>query len=387
MTTISNRRFRMKPNPKGAWDDIAPNFGVIKGLHLELLEFASKIKKNAPIIPEPTYSGKAFDEPKEPLPPPTSGAPPKEKSSPKEPDIVESEEIDKKRVPEPTRSSESDDGEYDDAVSDDDDDFINKFGDSPEKKEPDTKSAETSTVKKAPKYIPIPKATIPQVDPAPEPEEEVHEKDPTEVYIEEEVERRMNIDALRKAKKAGIEMCEIEDDMDLQTTRILRKTTDKQVSHNNSVSMNRFALMGIFFGVDQGLSLMTDKMKGYLEFQLNCLQIYDPYLEAIGENSINSFLQALDPSLQLIGVICVSTGAFYIFQNFVGEDKVKGAKLIKSFFPSQAGVIDEITTASKKVKEGKEKEKSSSKKEEKRDEKPKKRRGPTFTQADINNAE
>lgn len=151
--------------------------------------------------------------------------------------------------------------------------------------------------------------------------------------------------------------------------------------------MNRFALMGIFFGVDQGLSLMTDKMKGYLEFQLNCLQIYDPYLEAIGENSINSFLQALDPSLQLIGVICVSTGAFYIFQNFVGEDKVKGAKLIKSFFPSQAGVIDEITTASKKVKEGKEKEKSSSKKEEKRDEKPKKRRGPTFTQADINNAE
>jgi hypothetical protein len=388
MTTISNRRFKMKPNPKGAWDDIQPNFGVIKGLRLDMLEFASKIKKNAPIIPEPTYSGKAFDEPKVPLPPPTSGgagATASAHASPgrdkKASEVVESDEIDKKRVPVSTQSSESDDGEYDSGASAaDDDDFINRFGDSPTKEIP---ADDTSAIKKAPKYIPIPKVNGNQSKTEEIPESESKEKDPTEVYIEEEVERRMNIDALRKAKKAGIEMGEVEDDMDLQTTRILRKTTDKQVAHNNSVSMNRFALMGIFLGVDQGFSLLTDKMKGYLEFQLNCIKIYDPYLEAIGENSINSFLQALDPSLQLVGVICVSTGAFYIFQNFVGEDKVKGAKLIKSFFPSQAGVIDEITTASKKVKEGKEKEAKSPKKEDK----PKKRRGPTFSQADINNAE
>lgn len=382
---ISNRRFKMKPNPKGAWDDIAPNFGIIKGLHLELLEFPSKIKKNAPIIPEPTYSGKAFDEPKTPLPPPSSGAPPipsSAKVSPKKhSEIVESEEITKKKKETHTSSSESDDGEYDDKTNGDED-FINRFGDSPEKKTgtKEDKSAEASVTKKVPKYIPIPTKQTKIEEPEPIPEE----KDPTQIFIEEEVERRINIDALKKAKKAGIDLGEIEDDMDLQTTRIMRKTADKQVSHNNSVSMNRFALMGIFFGIGEGFNLFTDKMKGYFTYQMEVMTVYDSYLEAIGENSINSFLQQLDPSLQLIGVVCLTTGGFYIFQNFVGEDKIKGAKLIKSFFPGQAQVIDEITSASKKVKEEKEKEKKPNKKSE---EKPKRRRGPTFTQEDINNAE
>jgi hypothetical protein len=361
--TLSNRHFKPKPNTT-PWQDTKPNFGIIKGLHLEFLEFAHKIKKNAPLIPEPQYSGKAFDDPKDVAspPPPSSQSPQPIKSNHQSPSLPKS-------ISPSASSSSSSDGEYEE-----DKDFLDKFGTTPDKQ----------SNKKSSKYIPVSKPEIQEDEDEPEtlPQTKTpqpKEKDPTETYIEEEVERRSNIIALKKAKLAGLDVGNIEDDMDLQTTRILRKTADGQASHNKSVSMNRFALMGIFLGVDQGFNIFTDKMKGYFQYQMDVMHIYDDYLDAIGESSINAYLQSLDPTLQLAGMICLTTGGFYIFQNFVGEDKVKGAKLIKSFFPAQAQTIDDITNASKKVKE--------EKKQTEATEAPKKRRGPSYKAEDINRAE
>ena len=408
--TLSTRRFKMKPLPNGSWDDIAPNFGMIKGLHLEYLEFGHKIKKNAPIIQEPTYSGKAFDEPKtsQKPPPPASdtGVPSKEPEKESKKSKSSSHSSETLRSEDDYSYSDESKDESKDEENSKDKNFLAKFGATPVASRSQTSSHVTPMAtpkrskeerssrkeekerrssrkdEKIPKYINVEEAKTDTVHA--QIIEEEKEEDPQETYIREEVERRMNIAALKKAKAAGIEIGDnIDDDMDLQTTRIIRKTTDAQVSHNKSVSMNRFALMGIFLGVDQGFNFITDKMKGYFQYQMDIMHIYDEYLEAIGENSINTYLQSLDPSIQLIGMIGLTTGGFYIFQNFVGEDKVKGAKLIASFFPGQAKVIDEITNASKKAKEDKKQDKE----EQSGNEKPKKRRGPSYRPEDINVAE
>ncbi len=391
--TASNRKFRMKPNPNGSWDNIHPNFGIIKGLHLDMLEFAHRIKKGAPLIPEPSYSGQAHIDPGKPvkpenLPPPDSGTKPAE------------HEPEKSNDPQGDDHSDDDYSSYSrsSSISVKNKDFLNKFGATPSgsrsrsqtpsvsrsRSRADTPVATPKPKKeeKVPKYINIEKVKEEHV------EEKKKEEDPQEIFIREEVERRLNIAALKKARDSGIDVGDINDDTDLATTRILRKTTDTQVSHNKSVSMNRFALMGIFLGVDQGASFITDKMKGYFQYQMDIMHIYDEYLEAIGESSITTYIQQLDPSIQLIGMIGLTTGGFYIFQNFVGEDKVKGAKLIASFFPGKAQIIEDITAASKKVKE--EKKASSPEKEEKESppkEKSKKRRGPSYKPEDINRAE
>lgn len=372
---MSTRRFKMVPNAnQSSWVDKPQEFGIIKGLHLEGLEFPSKIKKNAPIPLEPTFSGKTNIEnyhPQQPFTEPQKDPRKESIKNPTKQSVKQSSKRSSSSSYSHSKRSASLHDEYDD--NEDDEDFLNKFGD-------DTASKKSSPpkIKKEPipKYIPVPNIQIESnVDAKPQ------EEDPTEKYIRDEVERRTNIAALKKAKLSGIDVGEIDDDMTLEATRILRQIADKQVAHNSSVSMNKFALMGIFFGADQGLNWWTDKMKGYFEFQMKVMHIYDPYLEAIGENNINMIFQDLDPSFKLIGVAVASTGAFYVFQNYVGEDKVKGAKLIQAFFPGAGDIIEDITSASKEVKNDKKEEP----KEEKStsEKKPKKRRGPSYKAEDI----
>lgn len=366
---ISNRRFVMEPRPKGAWKDIQPNFGIIKGLHLEYLEFPSKIKKNAPIIPEPTYSGKAFDDPVKPAPPPEGE---------RDDEEVESETHEKSSSAKSARSGTS--SSYGTSSEDDEEDnFLEKFGSTPEKKKGPAKEKSVDDEKqfeeepaqpKIPKYVVLDK----------EPVEKEKEIDPQEQYILDEVERRTIIAALKKAQREGMDVGEIPDDLDLQTAKIVRETTSNIAKREGAISMNKFALMGIFLGIDQGVGFFSNKIKGYFEFQMQIINTYDSYLDAIGETSINTFFQQLDPSVQLLGFVSLTTGAFYVFQNFVGEDKLKGAKLIKAFFPGQAKVIDEITEASKKVKADKAKETTTEKVST-----TKKKRGPTFKADDVDN--
>lgn len=340
MVNTVSRKYQIKPNPNGSWKDIKPNFGIIRGLHLDYLEFPEKIKKSAPTIAEPTFSGKVQEDTPAPPPPATQ----------QQPEVVEEEIYIKS-----TKNSPEKEGEYEESQ---DDELLNKFGESPKAS---VQKLKETDVKKIPKFIQIPT-------------EKEKEPDPNEQIIKDEVERRQNIIALKKAKRAGIEIAdEITDDMDLQTTRILRQTCDKQMAHNSSVSMNKFALAGGLFGLDQFFQIIApQKMKGYWEYQMDIIHIYDDYLEEIGETPINAFFQDLDPSIKLGGMITTSTAAYFILQNFVGEDKLKGAKLIKSFFPKQASVIDEITDASKKQKN------------EKTEKPAKKRRGPTFKAEDVN---
>lgn len=382
--TVSTRHFRMKPNPNGSWHDIQPNFGVIKGLHLEYLEFPHKVKKNAPLIPDPTYSGKALeDPPNEPAPPPVSGKPGKTPvSEPEKRDALTSVEKSHSRETsrdDGTSSRESEYASYEEEDSQEDA-FAKKFAGSP-KATPDPPKKRSE--KKEKKRISVPKEPEPV-----EEEEVVHEKqdddDPTQVFIREEVERRMNIATLKKIQKqGGVEIgAEVDDDMDLQTSRILMQTTATQLKHDKSVSLNKFGLVGVFLGVEQGCSMFTNKMKDYLKFQMSIMHVYDDLLEEIGPNQITSYLQDLDPTLQLGGVVALTTAGFFIMQNYVGEDKVKGANLIKAFFPDKAKIIDDITDASKKVK----KEKKTDKKSASREPTPKKRRGPSYKAEDINNA-
>lgn len=353
-----SRKFQIKPNPNGSWKDIPANFGIIKGLHLDMLEFPEKIKKNAPNIPEPTYSGKAYDEPAASPPPPPAS---------KEDVYIKSARQSPKSSGEKGDSRERESRKELHDEYEEESDGLGRFGESPKASVEKIREKKSAEPKKAPKYISIPEISLPK--------EKEKEKDPTEQYIEDEVERRQNILALKKAKKNGIELPEIDDEMDLQTSRILTRTTKKEMAHAASVSQNKMALVGGLFGIDQFFKMVAPKkMDKYFEFQMDIIHIYDDYLEEIGETNINSFFQELDPSLKLGGTLAMSSGAYFILQNYVGEDKVKGAKLIKAFFPKQASIVEEITEASKKQKENKE-------------EAPKRRRGPTFKADDVNNME
>lgn len=366
MVNVCLRKFIKKPLSEGAWKDIPPNFGIIKGLHLEYLEFPNKIKKNAPIIPEPTYSGKVNDEQFKP-PPPTLG-----KASSKQ----ESKESSKEESKEGTSSNDYEEEEDEEEGSDEPDEkelnFMDEFGATPQKKEnieveweEEPKENIPVPEKKAPKYVPVPKV---------EEQEEEKELDPTELYIREQVELRTNINDLKKLHQKGIDIG-IEYDklngIDLQLSRILLETAKKSVSQKKSIDMNKYGLMGVFFAIDKGSSIMTDKMKGYFQYQMDIMHVYDDLLEEIGETPLNAIIQDLDPTVKLAGLTAATSVGFYLLQNYVGEDKVKGAKLIQQFFPKQAKIIEEVTNASKKQKD----EKASVKK---------KRRGPSYAAEDIN---
>jgi hypothetical protein len=362
MVNVCLRKFIKKPLSDGAWKDIPPNFGIIKGLHLEYLEFPNKIKKNAPIIPEPTYSGKANDEQFKP-PPPLGDK------------KVASKEASKEESKEGTSSNDYEEEEEEETLASDEPDekelnFMDEFGATPQKKENiETEWEEEATPapekKVLPKYVPVPKV-----------EEQVEEKemDPTEIYIREQVELRTNINDLKRLHEKGIDIG-IEYDklngIDLQLSRILLETAKKSVSHKKSIDMNKYGLMGVFFAIDKGSSIMTDKMKGYFQYQMDIMHVYDDLLEEIGETPLNAMIQDLDPTVKLAGLTAATSAGFYLLQNYVGEDKVKGAKLIQQFFPKQAKIIEDVTNASKKQKD----QKASVKK---------KRRGPSYAAEDIN---
>ena len=111
-------------------------------------------------------------------------------------------------------------------------------------------------------------------------------------------------------------------------------------------------------------------------FQMEIIDTYDELLEEIGETQINAMLQEFDPTLKLGGMVAMTTAGFWLFQNYVAEDKVKGAKLLKQFLSTkQSEIVDQVANASKKQKE-----------ENKKNDIPpkKKRRGPSFKADDIN---
>ena len=256
--------------------------------------------------------------------------------------------------------------------------FLDEFGETPEKKNRDEINWEAEDeeediqLPRMPKFVPVQPSK-----PAQPTHVESESEDPNEIYIREELERRANIADLKKMNAKGIDVGgAINDDMDLQTSRIRILSAKKSVSTERSISMNRFGLMGAFLAIDQGAGIMTDSMKGYFQFQMDILNTYDDILEEMGETQINAMLQELDPNLKLGGMVCATTAAFWIFQNYIGEDKIKGAKLIKQFFPKQAQIIEDVTNASKKQKEINKGMKETSKK---------KRRGPSFTADDVNN--
>lgn len=382
VNTISHRKFVKQPLTESSWKDIAPNFGIIKGLHLEYLEFPHKIKNNAPNIPDPTYSGKAYDDPEPSQPPPDSGPNPAQNSHDSGIfSTAEDSEVFERSTSGATKSSDDED-----VFGANELDFLDTFGATPDKKnrdqinwevedEPKTEEKERIEQQRIPKFV--------NVAPPQQEEEEEEEEDPTDVYIREEVDRISNIKDLKKMASKGIDVGgEVRDDMDLQTTRIRLASAKKQVSTEKSISMNKFGLMGTFLAIDQGAGIMTDSMKGYFQYQMDIIDIYDDLLEEIGETQINAMIQEFDPTLKLGGMIGLTTAGYWLFQNYVGEDKVKGAKLLKQFLTSgQAKVLDEMTTASRKQKDQKEETGESINKEKK-----KKRRGPSYTANDVNAA-
>lgn len=381
VNTMSHKKFVKQPLTESSWKDIPPNFGIIKGLHLELLEFPHKIKKNAPIIPDPTYSGKAFDDPEPVHPPPDSGPAPD--CSPNSEDNVFKSAADESEIHERSISGTGS-SEEDDIFGADEIDFLDTFGATPEKKNRDPIKWEVEEEKeerkeekreRVPKFVNLEQPHVQQQSQQQE-EEKDEDEDPTDIYIREEVERLSNIKDLRKMASKGIDIGgELSDTMDLQTTKIRLQTAKKQVSTEKSISMNKFGLMGTFLAIDQGAAVMTDSMRGYFQYQMEIIDIYDDLLEEIGETQLNAIIQDFDPTIKLGGLLTLTTAGFWVFQNYVAEDKVKGAKLLKQFLsPNQAKVLDDMTTASKKQKEENKKDEPTPKK---------KRRGPSFKANDI----
>jgi len=366
---ISHKKFIKESLSESPWKDIPPNFGIIKGLHLELIEFPHKIKKNAPNIPDPTYSGKAYEDPEPTQPPPDEGRPADGSQ------IFDSAKDEESEIFERSGTA-SDDNEEEFGV--DELNFLDTFGATPQKKEEAQinweEEEEEKVEKKIPKFVNI---EVPQTNE--KEEEEEKELDPTEIYIKEEVERLSNIKDLKKLALKGLDIGgEVSDSMDLQTSRIRLITAKKQVSAERSISMNKFGLMGLFLAIDQGSAMMTQSLKGYFQYQMEIIDIYDELLEEIGETQLNTLIQEFDPTIKLGGMVALTTAGFWVFQNYVAEDKVKGAALLKQFLTAnQRDVLDKMTEASKNRKKEKDMEDDTKSKK-------KKRRGPSFTADDVN---
>ena len=137
-------------------------------------------------------------------------------------------------------------------------------------------------------------------------------------------------------------------------------------------------LMAGFAVVDRGAASITDTFDGYFQYQMDIIDVYDDLLEEIGETPYNEYFQSFDPTAKLFAMLATTTGGYWLFQNYVAEDKVKGAAMLKRFLSAdQSKVLDQMTAASKKQKD------------EKKDSPPKKakkRRGPSYTATDVNAA-
>ena len=367
MVATSNKRYKAVPI-QNSWIDQQPRFGTIKGLHLKMLEFEEKIKKDAQLIPDPMYTGDAFRSESED----TEIVTPHSPDFGPSPLIVDeaSSEIfqEELHTGDVTRSSDDDTQEMDlEEMA-----FADQFGQSADSSSLKLAEKEATSKPTSSKYVRLPTEPLKPAPPPPKKEKTDEEK-----YIEEEVERRTLINALRKMKQSGLILEDIDSDMSLTQAQMLMTIAKQEQSEQRSISINKCALVAGFFGIDKAAGLFTDTMEGYLQFQEDIMHVYDPLLEEIGETDVTVAMQNIDPSLKLVGAIVASSVAFYASKN-TGIDQRQATNLIQVLFPKSKGMIAAMTNASERLKKEDASEESVKPKRKK-----KRRRGPSFKPDDI----
>lgn len=348
-------RFVEEQTDEPTWTLKPKNFGrFLPGLHLDMLELKHKLKPEAPIIPDSTYNGDAFTPQEENLPPPDGGALPKQ-------EVVETNFVIEEELESHSRSGADSGGtkSEDEGMTAEEEEILNRFADTPQKMHAPDEESESHH-----EYVPE-QEHIPNPEPVREEPSPVYEEDDEDRYARELVEKR---NTLKYLKEHNIEY---EDTDSLKILRALKKAHEDEIKNGQALTLNRGILMFMMYGASEGIEWMDPTLKGYLEYQMKLMPMYDEILEEFEDTQIAEIIMSLPPSAKLAGGIGLSSALFVAMKKYNIEDKLAQSKFLETMIPGYGRVVDNITRASRETKENQQEE-------------PKRRkRGPSVPAEDI----
>jgi len=354
-------RFVEEQTDEPTWTLKPKNFGrFLPGLHLDMLELKHKLKPEAPIIPDSTYNGDAFTPQEENHPLPDGGALPKQEVE--ETNFIIEEEL------ESHSKSAADSGgtkSDDEGITAEEEEILNRFADTPQKMHAPDEESE-SPIEHVREHIQIPSHTEPESvreDPSP-----VYEEDDEDRYARELVEKR---NTLKYLKENNIEF---EDTDSLKILRALKNAHEEELNKGQTLTLNRGLLMLMMYGASEGVEWMDPTLKGYLEYQMKLMPMYDEILNEFEDTQFAEIIMSLPPSAKLAGGIGLSSALFVAMKKYDIEDKLAQSKFLETMIPGYGKVVDNITKASRETKENQQEEP----KEQKR-----RKRGPSVPAEDI----
>lgn len=350
-------RFVEEEAVEPTWAIKKPNFGrYIPNLFLDMIEIKRKLKPNAPLIPDSTYQGDAFTEP-ENFPPPEGGP---------QPEVHEEEHIN--LVVEEELESQSH-AQFDGTQSDDGPDYtaeemevLDRFAETPPHRM-DTPEAVSMEDVPSERYIPT---EIPMTTEEPEPEEDEEDR-----YARELVEKRVLISYLKKHN------IEFSDTDSLKILRALKGAQEQEDKKSQCLTVNRMLLGFGMWMSSEGMEWMDPELQGYLQYQMKLMPMYDSVLQEFEDMEIAQIITDLPPSAKLASGVAISSGLFVAMKKYNIEEKLKNSKFLETLIPGYGQAIDNMTRASREVKE--------ERGETAEDEAPKRRRrrGPSVKASEI----
>lgn len=322
-------RFVEKKIDEPTWISQPQKFGFIPNLHLEMLEIKEKIKPNAPIIPDSTYSNMHIVEEK--APEPTGG---------QKPLIEEMKSVSEKSVEDKGVT------ESQDSINSEDAEILEQFAESEEElSEEESKEIIVEAVEEI--------------------EEEISEN--TQL-AKNEVEKRF---LRKKCRELNIEF---EESDSLQTLRLSvemhEKDKQSQEVKSGSVTTNKMLLSLLFLASDGGLSWYDSKLDGYLSYQMKLMPHYEVLFSKMDDTQIADFIFRLPPEAQLMIAVGLSSVGFIGMKKWGLEEKIKNTKFLEGFIPGYGKAIDAMSEAIQPEKPSEQ-------------EQPRSRRGPSVRAEDI----
>lgn len=333
-------RFVEKQINEPTWVIKKPDFGkFIPNLHLEMLEIKSKVKPNAPLIPDSTYQGNAFTEPEPEVPLPDGGAMP-DKVEPKITFVVEDELESHSHV-----HGKHDDGTHssdDNDFTQDDLDIMDRFGATPEHKHEEEDEPEAYVIQED-DDVPAHEHTYEEPQ-----EESPVEEDEEDRYAREIVEKRNLLKFMNKHNIA------FEETDSLKILRELKNSYEedelKEKKKEQSLGVNKFLLGCCMWGASEGMERYDEELKGFLQYQMKLMPMYDGVLEEFDEIEIAELIMDLPPVAKLGLLTVCSSGAFVAMKKFGWEEKLRNSRFLETVVPGYGKFIDQTTKASEEVK-------------------------------------
>lgn len=329
-------RFVEKPSDVPTWVIKKHNFGrFIPNLFLDMLEIKEKVKPGAPLVPDSTYQGNAFTE-EEPEPPLPEGGPAPEVEDTHKITLVVEDELESHTHDNGTRSDEEEDDYNNDEIE-----ILNRFGDNSEEHHHEEEEShkyvthESEEVMSAPEPIYIPPPTQSKVR---------EEDDQEDVYAREVVEKRMLLEYFKENK------IDYEETDSLRILREIKKAKEKNESRKGALTLNRALLGVLMWGSSEGLEWWDDSLKGFLQYQMKLMHLYDGVLEEFDDVEIAQMIMDLPPFAKLTLGVAGSSALFVGMKKFGIEDKLRTSKFMETIIPGYGKAIDSVTKASEEVK-------------------------------------